>query len=765
MRHLQSISFDDYILFKNEKFTFEDGVTIVKGENKDSKASNSANAVGKSLIFTSIPMVAYGSSPLAERKNSAKSFLQSSSKVSFDLAVGKDIFTLGQNTKGASVDYFLHKNGKKKIVKTIADKKLEIANAFGVSEEAFYSTVLISIYRPSPLWKGTSSIRYDFFEKTFDLQFYNKIYKELSKSVLKINAKSVAVKELQKEQLRLEETALDDIDYKELKDKYKKSEAVHKKALKKYIKEREKSSKYALYLKLFETLNYPISSLAKSKDKVESLTALCTKLAAERKQTLSDIEIAKASIELENKNKDLVEKLRKIKKKIANSELSKFSFNDLLLQYKKTKKSLSKLKAKKAVYKTIEGDITLYLKHKLATANFKDIDLSKLNVLEKELDTITHNYSNLKKLHKTHICPVCNTHVKKVEKPKLLISELKAKIKRHKLYTLKIKVEKAVGKVEDIDASIQKTEDKLASLKKYLKLIKRYDELQDTLKNSVKSKVLVSNPVEALTSLKAKIKQINTKGEKSFKKLNKYKHDVTVLTQLYKIVNKPPIEVMRLINKFNAKLKKVRESYETIDRQHQSVTISVTKVKTANRDLKAIKKRIKKLSKSLDLLPVYKRLQEACGPKGIRKTFVQSLAANYIKLLNKYSEYIYNEPYKFSAHLNNRNFDILVERNGKPPTDIRYLSGSECHKFLIISGLALRQMLPENKKFSNIIFDEIEVSSSKAEQQTLVNKFLPFITSLVSSVVFITPDSNFNIEGSKTVKVLKKNGNSKILTR
>jgi DNA repair exonuclease SbcCD ATPase subunit len=761
MRHFQSINFNDYILFSNETFNFTDGVTVIKGRNSDSKAKNSGNAVGKSLIFTSIPMIAYGSSPMAERKNSAKSFLQKSSSLSLTMADKKSIYTLGQKTKGNSVDYSVSQNGTPKDIKTLADKKAQISDIIGVSEEAFYSTVLISIYRPSPLWKGTSSVRYDFFEKTFDLQFYNKIYKELSKRIIATTAKSMAASELEKQLLSLKSEALTSIDLKELKDNFKDSEKKHKAAFSAFIRATKKGAKYKSYMEFFDKLQYPLLDAKQASDKHDKLNAICSKLAADRRNIISDIEIAEKSLKLESSNSKLIKEAENLAKKLSsNTRLSRHSENELKTLAKKYVDRLRKYEKLKLLYEQYEKEIVLYKKYGLEGKKFNKVYNEEK--IKKEIANIEHNYKLLDIIHTTGTCPVCKSKVKSIKKPTLALKGLASKLKKAKLADIKRLVEEKFDKLIDIEAEVKKIQTKLHEITSYQDDLNRYNDIQTQIHNTKKSKVLIESPKIALKVLKKRLKEVNEKGATTYRKVTKLKADTLIHEQLLAISSKSPKAMLKKIGKYQKTLATIRDTYENLNRKHQSLSVSYTKAMSNRRNLQDIKKRMEKLAKATDLLQKLKLLQQAAGPKGIKKVFLKSLAKNYISLLNYYSQFVYNEPYSFAATLTNRNFDILVERNGKTASDIRYLSGSEAHKFLIVSGLALRHMLPPNKKFNNIIFDEIEVSSSDQEQAKFFDKFIPFIKQQIKSVTFITPNTDLHIENSREIIVEKKNGKSKI---
>ena len=76
MKQYKSIELTDILYFKQAKFIFKNGITVIRGLNKNSDdLQKNTNGVGKSLLFSCIPNVAYFTAPLA-KKNDKKSLFK-----------------------------------------------------------------------------------------------------------------------------------------------------------------------------------------------------------------------------------------------------------------------------------------------------------------------------------------------------------------------------------------------------------------------------------------------------------------------------------------------------------------------------------------------------------------------------------------------------------------------------------------------------------------------------------------------------------------
>lgn len=763
MKALQSITAKSFVLFQDQTFKFKPGVTVVYGENKDAETpSLSRNAVGKSLLFSSLPILVYGTPPSTLKRDSFKSFLKESTAVSFTFKDGKTPIKIGYDSKGKP-NYTVEEDGKPLQTLRKGDVKESIRGLFALSEEAFYSTVMVSIYRPSPLWRGSAAERYDFFKKVFELDFYDLIYKSLSKQLVELKSVELAHKEVSKIASHTSNDVISPKNQEVLERDLSKLEAEKADIIKSITKHRSKIDRYKQFMELYNDLNYPAKTSAEVAAKVENLNAHCEKLAADYKSAQNTITVYQNKLQERDKLAKIAEYVEKFKKEAA--KLKKAIGNAKESSLKKKLKAIKKQLDKNEEYADLlEAAAKLKLSYDEATKLAKSYEDGKIESLVKLYEFVKHNNKIFKQLIRDKECPICKTKHEKLPKSlkRMSTDAIKKDIEEQRRIRVAYHLVKAFPEGL-VDAKALRKE--RSNLREKLSCIEELKAITEKLRTLPPDTVKLKDRKTLLTKLKyyeGVAKELNKVGKKKYEQLLKYKEDMQSHKRLAKIMKGSVEEIVKSYKKMNKTGSKLNETLNKVEASIGGLKIKLFKAYEAARKHQEFKLKLSKYKKKLKQVPMIRLLQQACGPNGVRVDYIKTLVNNYVKLLNEMAPYIYSEPYTFSAEVGKRKFDIIVHRNGKPATDVKYLSGAECHRFLAISAVALRTLLPKRMRYENIIFDEIEGSSSDAEREVFINRFIPYLLKIIPSITLITPTARdaFSVKGAREIIVTKSKGKS-----
>ena len=139
MIKITGLDLSEVISFKKESIDFVEGVTYVRGVNKDSDlVKPTGNGTGKSLLFSALPNVLYSSTPLSLRKKQRKDMLlNKSSSIGLIVKPGEDLpeyEVIQTNSK-----YTIYEDGNDLEMGSIPRSEEMIKKIFPISEIDFYS--------------------------------------------------------------------------------------------------------------------------------------------------------------------------------------------------------------------------------------------------------------------------------------------------------------------------------------------------------------------------------------------------------------------------------------------------------------------------------------------------------------------------------------------------------------------------------------------------------------------------------------------------
>jgi DNA repair exonuclease SbcCD ATPase subunit len=766
MHTLETISLNNFILFKNTEFAFTDGFTFITGQNKDTNTKKdrvSSNAVGKSLIFSTIPMLAYGSHPSMAKKSSLKGFATNTTAFSITAKINRHNYQFGYQSTKSGVKLTAQRDSKDISARVMRDNRDIITNAFGISEDLFYSMVYVSIYRPSPVWKGNARERFNFFKSVFELDIYDRLYAHFSKELSKMRVPAALIKSDEEKVKELEKSADITLDLAKLQSEHDKLLQEEKRLAESFVKHTKRAAKYRLYLESYSRLHNPTLTLEKAQGKAEKLNEELKVLAKSYKDYAGKIAEYEKALKLHQENEKLAKKIKTLQDRIS---IAPVKVKD---KYRQAKKHLHQTRVLYASAKDLAAELDIYFKNDLGAASLV-YNADEHEEIKGKIDFIRFNQRLYAEFEKTKTCPICSTRHKNPPVFSKSLKKLNSRLQEQEHALIKSKIENAFPKPV-----------KLRVIKKRLDAAKAEFDKYKELRVAVKKLLVLTKqmPIEAklpmsqkdFESLKAAFDAVNTDGIKKHQRNVKLKADIEVLKALDAIYPGKPISVMENNKAKMEKIGRMREQLEGVRSKLNFSLAKITRHKTIMDTVKKIRDDIKENKGKVSDLHRYALLKEACGPKGVKIAYIKGIVQTCCDLLNKYAPLIYSEPYKFITNLENKALDIMVLRNNMPPTDIKYLSGAESHKFLALFAMVLREMLPSERQFNNIIFDEIEGSASLAERDIFYNKFLPVLQTKIKSVTIITPQSvadftakDFSqIKKSRIIRVTKSKGFSQLV--
>lgn len=213
MIYIDKITLTNVVTYKNQTFDFQNGLTLVKGENR----------AGKSLLFSSLANLLYYSHPLADKKD-PKALLgvkgasdsitienedkkkAPESSITLHIRPANNThnsYEIKQKNAKDSVGYQIKENGVDIDARTIALAKEAIENIYNQPEDIFFTSTYLTSYRNHPLLHGSTAQRYEFFEKLFNFDFFDYVHKHFTDELKSLESKKVELDNLQSMLLEL----------------------------------------------------------------------------------------------------------------------------------------------------------------------------------------------------------------------------------------------------------------------------------------------------------------------------------------------------------------------------------------------------------------------------------------------------------------------------------------------------------------------------------------------------------------------------------
>ena len=734
------------------------GIVTVSGKNLNVRRTGveyDTNAVGKSVLFSSLANVLYERGALHESAKSKKELYGDAlgcSRIYHRTEDGVE-YCYEQAKSGK---YVVYENGEPLKHDKVANSVSTMQTLFPVCEDAWHHLVVLSSAHPAPFMMAKPEARRNFFSELFNYAYFDELASmakrqitEKSKTASKLEGFASSI-----ETLRASLSQIPEVDESELE------------------------SDLNTLLELQDKINGRLSLAEFTKIK-KRLGELETELDDEVDE--KHLEAAKAYLE---KTQDHVSKLSV---KIAFSESKKKE----LLAYKEDsrefseslesladfnisqdpKQAVSDINALLALLELV-GDEDIHALASVQVLNLTKRDIlafretyAEQQVLEAEKTSIEHSLAGIRKVLKNikgHAkCPFCASDVDE--------DHFRVELKRlsDELDVVDEKLDAIVTKdfrvlvryannlsnnsfckslTSGVDwCKLKKIEDSRSVLKLVLRQAKR---LQDRVP---------PEGTQDVAELKARLNNVKLKREKAQEYID-FANNLGSRAAEYrklkkKIAGLDEEELQQDLEELVALKRSVEERQKHQEKRESFLSM-----------IAQIKKDSAKEAKVLEDIPALEVLVRAYSTKGLRLSAISSIAQTLSASLNENAHMLFSEPFSFDVNITDTRFDIMVDRSPES-SDIRKLSKSEQRRFSMLYAYCLNELIPPSSRSNLIVLDEMEDGSSDVNRKLYREVFLPHLNSVVPNVFVVSPLKEMQeVPGTRTLFVVKDGDSSHVET-
>jgi DNA repair exonuclease SbcCD ATPase subunit len=734
------------------------GIVTVSGKNLNVRRTGveyDTNAVGKSVLFSSLANVLYERGALHESAKSKKELYGDAlgcSRIYHRTEDGVE-YCYEQAKSGK---YVVYENGEPLKHDKVANSVSTMQTLFPVCEDAWHHLVVLSSAHPAPFMMAKPEARRNFFSELFNYAYFDELASmakrqitEKSKTASKLEGFASSI-----ETLRASLSQIPEVDESELE------------------------SDLNTLLELQDKINGRLSLAEFTKIK-KRLVELETELDDEVDE--KHLESAKAYLE---KTQDHVSKLSV---KIAFSESKKKE----LLAYKEDsrefseslesladfnisedpKQAVSDINALLALLELV-GDEDIHTLASVQVLNLTKRDIlafretyAEQQVLEAEKTSIEHSLAGIRKVLKNikgHAkCPFCASDVDE--------DHFRAELKRlsdeldvvdEKLDAIVTKEFRSLARYANnlsnnsfcksltsgVDwCKLKKIEDSRSVLKLVLRQAKR---LQDRVP---------PEGTQDVAELKDRLNNVKLKREKAQEYIDFANNLGSLATEYRKLKKKiaglDEDEMQQDLEELVALKRSVEERQKHQEKRESFLSM-----------IAQIKKDSAKEAKVLEDIPALEVLVRAYSTKGLRLSAISSIAQTLSSSLNENAHMLFSEPFSFDVNITDTRFDIMVDRSPES-SDIRKLSKSEQRRFSMLYAYCLNELIPPSSRSNLIVLDEMEDGSSDVNRKLYREVFLPHLNSVVPNVFVVSPLKEMQeVPGTRTLFVVKDGDSSHVET-
>lgn len=734
------------------------GIVTVSGKNLNVRRTGveyDTNAVGKSVLFSSLANVLYERGALHESAKSKKELYGDAlgcSRIYHRTEDGVE-YCYEQAKSGK---YVVYENGEPLKHDKVANSVSTMQTLFPVCEDAWHHLVVLSSAHPAPFMMAKPEARRNFFSELFNYAYFDELASmakrqitEKSKTASKLEGYASSI-----ETLRASLSKIPEVDESELE------------------------SDLNTLLELQDKINGRLSLAEFTKIK-KRLGELETELDDEVDE--KHLEAAKAYLE---KTQDHVSKLSV---KIAFSEAKKKE----LLAYKEDsrefseslesladfnisqdpKQAVSDINALLALLELVgDEDIPTLASVQVLNLTKRDIlafreTYAEQQVLEAEKTSIEHSLAGIRKVLKNikgHAkCPFCASDVDE--------DHFRAELKRlgdeldavdEKLDAIVTKEFRSLARYANnlsnnsfcksltsgVDwCKLKKIESSRSVLKLVLRQAKR---LQDRV------------PPEGthdVAELKARLNNVKLKREKAQEYIDFANNLGSLATEYRKLKKKiaglDEDEMQQDLEELVALKRSVEERQKHQEKRESFLSM-----------IAQIKKDSAKEAQVLEDIPALEVLVRAYSTKGLRLSAISAIAQTLSSSLNENAHMLFSEPFSFDVNITDTRFDIMVDRSPES-SDIRKLSKSEQRRFSMLYAYCLNELIPPSSRSNLIVLDEMEDGSSDVNRKLYREVFLPHLNSIIPNVFVVSPLKEMQeVPGTRTLFVVKDGDSSHVET-
>ncbi len=766
MIELQRIELRKIVYFDKARFDFKPGITFIQGWNKNAaRGKNASNGAGKSSLFIPLYNTFGFSNPIIRGKRVMKDVYQKGSYTAVEFRRGKTLWRVQKSKSKITIE----RDGKDLNVRTIPLAQERIDKLLDYTEDEFFSLVYLDSGRAHTFQIGTSAERFHFITRIFRMSNIDEIRRWLRSEIGDMES-DMRMKDEIKTELESIVKDFDGRDMRDLEADYK--DKVHtQEVLNTNIQE------YTRRIHVLEIYQKSLPQIER-KDKLQAaLDVHENDLDKEIKRTARTIDEYADNEKRRLEYDAWLKRSRKanLKKQALFERLGKeydLRTLDTDIRTAETMESESYPKPTKPEVVRYEEALGALKKYGLQVSKKSHKKLLKaLGKYKGLMDQSERGLVNFDKHIKGEgTCPVCTSVISR---------EMRNAIRKGILD----KIEKAHAQVDRI-RELQKYLDSELTWKQYVDDVDNWREDQKLSK-----KIRSEYDLDTMRELREILHRLASleepeKPEKQSvdmdslrKRLQRMKELQTIFRSLNAtsdlideaklILEKKKVgDISKLIGAYRLGLKEKQQELSKLSSKIPKLRSKIDLLKEKQKRYEKLVLKMGEIDGKTSDLPVYKALLDAYGPGGIKLLLIRRLTKMLEANLNRFSQVLFRENYRFSLEADERNFVALVHRKHgsvERTSDIRHLSGAERRVFALLFLLALLPLIPESRRFDTIILDEPDANVDSDLLEIMKSRLLPQLNKVVPKLVVISPKPEIVTENGKVFTVVKDGSNSTLV--
>lgn len=763
MLRLTGVELDNVVLFKKVRLDItRHPFVVISGHNKDSRISTeTSNGSGKSLLLSSVPNLRYEATPLAQTKSKKDMLTSSASRIKMNF-IGND--NVPYAITQTSSKFIIEADGKDIESRTIPLQKAKIAELFPLTEEEFYSYVYLQSQRPLNFQIDKPAARLQYITSIFRLDVYDRLKKYFTKKLAEIKSKQIEFDVLNNQLMKVNgllerlkwnresAAALEEAreiiktlggDSKKLQTKLERlrsalavSEQYEK------LKAKRKKIKPAIDLKKAKEERKWHEDLADYKSELRSFTA--------QKQQLE------AQLEELGKTKDV----DKLKKKLKALDKHLKAEEKALTELHETRQEWKGLEKRKTEAAEACEAVGLPRKDAAVTVAFGKKKQEEELVQHKavlQLESILHECTDGE-------CPTCMQQVeidkirKHIKKAKAAIAKLEEHIEHFDVALVYVKIKDKKIKFDDAAFVERRAQ--------YAKDSDRFDQLETQFEEAQQAEKLTLRlgKLKKPQALIVEPKYTRAELEEIIDAHSELRRIDSVLASLEE--QHGTIDVVSLSNK----LAETEKQYTKIERRYTKAQDVCSNLGSKASEYRVLRRERQDALTKLELIKpiieqrdMFKTLEKGYSAKGLKVNAANAVLFQIEQHMNRYSNLIFAEPFKFSLYAKEDGVHCRVDRGNGKESDVRLLSGAESDCFRLLWMWVMLIMVEDERRTNFCVLDEPDSHMDDTTRTLFVERFIPALRTLVPHVFLVTPLSKHLYSECHYITVVKEKGVSKLV--
>jgi DNA repair exonuclease SbcCD ATPase subunit len=752
MPSLREISLKDVGPIKDATFKIKPGLSVVYGLNLASgKNSENGNAVGKSLLFSSLAETIRAVPIIGERSDRIQEGERGAAWTSH---TGEDIeVRRSSNGRGDKLELF--ENGASKDFRTVAAGKEFIDKHWPLSDVDYSTYVHLDSRAPHPLVMGTSAQRKEFFTDFFNLnvldaerKLYNAHLRELKEARAAYDEVNTQLASVQARRMSEEDRVKAENDRDTIQDRISALEAKLTSA-RHVARLLEFGTRFSASIDRIEK-EYPEFDEKIIREAHEEISLQVSGRKIERKSKESELrEVEAALINYANYTRNIAKYTEAFEELSpeARAVIDEHGLETALNQSGEAAQKAMKLKAQIDALNEQLDVLEAKLDEKLPPkVSAPEQDEEDLRVLER---TYKHHLEHAEKFG-TGVCDTCGQPVqtKNPEEVKGRLSAVREQLDQHALAR---KYADAVALRKEQTAKFNEMDDRAGMLgeerAKLIKVGKIFKEL-----NSLPDK---PEPFKGKTPSEAKPESLKKEIENIDREIETLRDKETFLGSVLPNID-TIIDFRALTEEQKSSVEGMYELTEQVRNARELHAQALSKLSVEEslaQQVAELRARANELLEKLKEESRIKVLVDAYSDKNIKKLVVEKIGTRLMDLVNRYSQQVFEENYRFEFIWDTEISLIAHRPNGKT-SDVRKLSGAESTLFTIILVCALMSFVPARKRCNFMILDE-PTSHMSAHNKEILHNALKLLTGLIPSIIIVTPKMEERYYGAAEYTVVK----------